>query len=98
MKTRDWSILEDDGVVEVAMRAASKVAHDYSGTIGADDAYQEATIILATKSEMFRDCAATLGLGVVHTRLWQDLVDSIKTEAGHRGEHISLERLVEVSE
>lgn len=89
----DWSVLEIEGVQEVAEKAARKVAFDYSVAIEFDDALQEAFIFLASRPSMVRACLAdaTLGLGVLHTRIYRGLRDVVRTEADRRIKHVSYE-------
>jgi hypothetical protein len=88
----DWTILGLPGVMEVAEKAARKVAFDYSVAIEEDDALQEALIMLATRQSL-RDCLhnEALGLGALHHALYSDLVDKVKREAEKRCGHVSYE-------
>ncbi|MFG1602823.1 hypothetical protein [Actinoplanes sp. NPDC049265] len=93
MTTGDWSVLDIDGVTEVAQKAAAKVAAQYRNTTEYDDLYQEAVIRLAEQADNVRGYIAdpSKGLGLLHHRLWCDLVDMVKTEANRRTRHISYE-------
>lgn len=88
-----WDVLEIEGVMQVARKAAARVASEYEGTIERDDAEQEAAILLATKADMVREVLGNpeLGLGVLYRRLVQDLTDLVKTEAKRRSKHVSYE-------
>ncbi|WAB08749.1 hypothetical protein SEA_ANDRIS_45 [Streptomyces phage Andris] len=98
----DWSVLEDPETVKVAERAAYRLSRDYAdtGTIEYDDALQEATIILATRPGMVRDCLSSpdLGYGVLYTRLHQALVKVVRTDAKHRTKHTSYESALDAIE
>lgn len=95
----DWTVLEIDGVMEVAEAAARTVTRQFGDnlTLEYEDALQEVYLILATKPADARRCLEDphLGLRVLHKQLCQDLTDLVKTEAGKRDKHESYERLME---
>lgn len=98
--TADWTVLDIDGVTDVARSAAARVAAQYQHTAEYDDLYQEALIRLAQTADVVRSYLADprKGAGLLHHRLWCDLVDSVKTEAKHRSRHISYEQAREGAE
>lgn len=91
----DWSFLQDPEAVKVAERAARKIALQYedTGTIEYDDAYQEALLLLSARKGL-QDCLRSegLGYGALYTRLCQDLVKLVRTEAKHRSRVVSYEK------
>jgi hypothetical protein len=94
-QTLDWDVLLIPGVIEIAEVAAHKMSEQYGLTFEYDDAFQEATIVLATKHEMTRKLMENGEPGLLHFRLLQDLTDQVKTVAKHRSNHVSRERLIE---
>ena len=99
--TVDWTVLDIDGVTDVARNAATRLARQYATTIEYDDAFQEALIRLAHRPTRVRQCASETGeatLGTLCNELYGDLVDTIKTEAKHRNRHLSYELLREGAE
>jgi hypothetical protein len=95
----DWSILQDEGMETALKKAVTRVLRNYPDTMEYDDLHQEAVIILATKSDMFREVMADPELGergVVH-RLWQDVTDKIKTDGRRRSQQTSWERLLDTA-
>lgn len=94
----NWDVLLIPGVIEIAESAAYKMADQYGLTFEYDDAFQEATILLATKHEMVRELMDKGEPGLLHFRLVQDLTDLVKTEAKHRSNLVSSERLLEQRE
>jgi hypothetical protein len=93
--TVDWTVLDIDGVTEIARSAAIRVATQYKHTAECDDLYQEALIRLAEDAHVVREYIADLGkgLGMLHHRLWCDLVDMVKTDANRRTRHVSYEQV-----
>lgn len=94
LATVDWTVLDIDGVTGVARSVASRVATQYRNTAEYDDVYQDALIRLAETPDVVRSYLAgpDKGLGLLHHRLWCDMVDAVKTEAKHRARHISYEQ------
>lgn len=90
----DWSVLEIEGVVEVAERAAALAAKRWAPLPDYDDFYQEALYILAYHPHKTYD-ALEEGLGVLHHRLWQDLTDYARKENRRSHLNISYDELVE---
>ena len=93
--TADWTVLDIDGVADIAHSAAARVAAQYRHTTEYDDLLQEAHILLACAAGDVRDYLAddTKGPGQLHHRLWCDLVDSVKTDAKRRSQHLSYETI-----
>ncbi len=98
MTDLDWSVLEIDGVTDVASSASRRVAEQYHHTIERDDAYQEALILLARGANEVRAYVAADAMGLLHHWLYCDLVNIVETEAKHRSKHISYERAREGEE
>lgn len=69
----DWSVLEIEGVTDVAEAAARKVADQWS-VVEYEDLLQEAYIILASKPFEVREVLAK-GTGLLHHWLWCDLTN-----------------------
>jgi hypothetical protein len=90
----DWSILEEEGVIGVAEVVAMKAADEYGLTLERDDAYQEALLLLATRSRQAR-AALALGTGALHRWLRQRLRDKHLTEVKHRSGAASYEAVVD---
>jgi len=97
--TVDWTVLDLPGVAGIAQSAAAKVARQYPTTTEYDDLHQEARILLATQADTVRAYLADPEMGprLLHHRLWRDLIDSIKTDAQHRAQHLSYERVLEAA-
>ncbi len=91
--TVDWTVLELDGIPEIAHRAARKVAAEYAGLVDADDQRQDALILLATNAELVREHLAAGTLGRLHRWLWCRLVDKARPIARRANQTISYERL-----
>lgn len=94
-ETVDWTVLELKGVAEVARSAAARVAAQYRHVTEYDDLLQDALLNLAQTASEVRGYLADSGkgLGMLHHRLWCDLVDSVKYDANHRADHLSYEAL-----
>lgn len=90
----DWSVLEIEGVVEVAERAAALVAKKWAPLLDYDDFYQEALVILTSRPDKTYD-ALEEGLGVLHHRLWQDLTNYAAKENRRSHLNTSYDELVE---
>lgn len=97
--TADWTVLDLPGVASVAHSAAAKVARQYPTTTEYDDLHQEARIQLAIDADSTRAYLADpdKGARLLHHRLWRDLIDSVKTDAQHRAQHLSYERVRETA-
>jgi hypothetical protein len=95
--TVDWTVLDDPAVAGVAHSAAAKVARQYPTTTEYDDLHQDARLLLATDATTVRAYLddPDKGVRLLHHRLWRDLIDSIKTDAQHRSQHLSYERIRE---
>jgi predicted nicotinamide N-methyase len=91
----DWTVLELKGVADVAHSAAARVAAQYRHVTEYDDLLQEARLNLAAAAADVRAYLADSGkgLGMLHHRLWCDLVDSVKNDANRRADHLSYEVL-----
>lgn len=87
--TTDWTVLEIDGVRDLATTAARKLSQQYASTIEFEDAEQEALLILASSTETRTMLAS--GAGLLHRWLYQRLQDLVKVQANHRSKHISYE-------
>ena len=89
----DWTVLDLDGVTDVARSAAARVAAQYRHTTEFDDLLQDAYLNLAEAADEVRGYLTDpdKGPGLLHHRLWCDLVDSVKTEAGRRTRQVSYE-------
>jgi hypothetical protein len=89
----DWSVLDIDGVADIAHSAAARVAGQYRHTTEYDDLLQDARIRLAQTAGDVRVYVTDpdKGLGLLHHHLWCDLVDSVKTDARRRSRHVSYE-------
>lgn len=74
----DWSILDEEGVVEIAESAARKVARKYQAA-DVEDLLQQAYIILATKTAEMR-AALEGGKSHLFRVLWQDLTNLAKVQ------------------
>jgi len=98
MTTVDWTVLEIEGVMEVAERAARKVAGKYENTTEVEDMLQEAYIILALMPQRVRECSEGVRgatLGTLCYELEHDLVDKIKRTAEKRSQLVSRDFLIE---
>lgn len=87
----DWSVLDEEGIIDVCRRASYKMARQYGLTIEQEDAEQEAYLILARNAERVRKQLKDYGLGVVYHELICDLMNSVQTQAKHRAKHTSLD-------
>jgi hypothetical protein len=99
LATVDWTVLDLPGVAGIAHSAAAKVARQYPTTTEYDDLHQEARILLATHADTARAYLADPenGARLLHHNLWRDLLDSVKTDAQHRAQHLSYERVRETA-
>ncbi|MFE7463132.1 hypothetical protein ACFU6R_03370 [Streptomyces sp. NPDC057499] len=88
----DWTLFTEGGVKEIVQTVARSFGRDYGLTLEAEDAYQEAQIILATRHRQAR-AALAQGNGVLHRWLHQRLRDRFLTEAKRRTSHASYEAL-----
>ena len=91
-QTHDWSVLSVDGVGDVILQAATKVARQFEHD--PDDLQQEAGILVCDLRTNLPECV--LGqeepqLGMLQYRLEQDLVDKFKTDVSHRNQQVSFE-------
>ena len=93
MSTGDWTVLDIDGVTDVARSAAAKVAAQYTHIAEYDDLYQDALIALATQPDTVRSYVndPNQGLGLLRHWLWCGLVEAARTEAARSNRHISYE-------
>lgn len=90
----DWSVLERDGVMDVAERAALRVTNEWAPSFAYEDLLQEALIFLSTKRDL-REGLDEGGLGVLHHRLWSDLTDYARKENRRLHLNLSYDELVE---
>lgn len=88
----DWTLMSEDGVAGIVRSVARSFARDYGLTLEAEDAYQEAQILLATRSQQAR-AALAQGGGVLYRWLHQRLRDRFLTEAKRRSGHASFEAM-----
>lgn len=96
MSGADWTVLEIEGVEDVARRAAKRVARDFSDTTTVEDATQDALILLATTSSLRQTARDTAkGLGMLYHELHMDLINRYRTEAQRRTRLVSLESVLE---
>jgi hypothetical protein len=88
----DWSVLEFEGVIETARKAAYKASEEVGGAYEVEDAEQDAMILLATRRDL-RECVLRedLGLGVLHHRLYLDLLDKGRVILGRAARNTSYE-------
>ena len=98
--TADWTVLDIDGVTNVARTAAARVAGQYRYVAEYDDLYQDALIRLAQAPDVVRDYLTDpdKGLDLLRHWLWCDLVDTTRTEAARRNRHVSYEQVREAAE
>lgn len=91
----DWTVLELDGVTDVAENAARHVARQYKDVTEYDDMLQEAYLLLAT-DEKVRDYIDSdeVGLGALRHRIVQRLQNGLR-DSGALRDSVSLERLRE---
>lgn len=92
-KLADWSLLEEDGVMDVAEQVARKVAA-WLG-LEADDMLQDAYVLLATRPEAMRRALAERELAGLSQVLMQDLSDQHKRGAEKAARTESYDALVE---
>jgi hypothetical protein len=86
----DWSILEDRQIMDVATSTVRAFVNDYNGKYEYDDMFQEASIILATRSSTFYEAmngGHRSPEGILATRLRQDLSNLVCTDV-RRGDWI----------
>jgi hypothetical protein len=91
----DWSVLEIEGVPEVAERAARRLTNEWAPTFEYEDVLQEAYLLLAAKPRQVHNALAEGGLGVLHHRLWADLTDYARAENRRTKLNVSYDALVE---
>jgi DNA-directed RNA polymerase specialized sigma24 family protein len=86
---QDWSVFDDPEVLQVVRKVAAKAAYRY-GFVEAEDIVQEASLMVASRADLI-EAVETGELGLLHHRLWCDVVDSLKgaasTEAEDAEEH-----------
>lgn len=79
----DWAFATQSDVEEIARRAARKAGDQYGSTLEAEDAFQEALVVLATRARAARS-AYEKGSGALYRWIGQRLRDGHLTEAKHR--------------
>jgi hypothetical protein len=94
-RTVDWTVLDLDGVTDVARSASARVATQYRHITEYGDLLHDAYLNLAHTADQVREYLSdpTKGLGFLHHRLWCDLVDSVRNEANRRTRHVPYEIL-----
>ncbi|MEU9791103.1 hypothetical protein AB0E27_10760 [Streptomyces sparsogenes] len=81
--TVDWSLTYDPEVLRIAQRAARKVGEQYGSTLEAEDAYQEALMVIATRPSAARS-SYEKGSGALYRWIGQRLRDAHLTDAKRR--------------
>lgn len=89
----DWTVLQLDGVADVAQKAASKVAAKFINVIDYDDLHQDAVIILASHRDTVQGYIDRDELGYLFHWLWCDLTNIANREATKKNRQISYEAL-----
>jgi hypothetical protein len=87
----DWSILEEEGVMDVASRAARRVANQYERTSEFEDLLQVGYVFLATQHRQMRKALAEGGLGRLYHALWCDLTNHANAEMRKLSRNTSFE-------
>ncbi|GGL01742.1 hypothetical protein [Mangrovihabitans endophyticus] len=90
--TVDWTVLDLNGIPEIAHRAARKVATEYAGLVDLDDQRQDALILLATNPILVREHIEAGALGRLHRWIWCRLIDKARPIARRANQTISYER------
>jgi hypothetical protein len=80
----DWSVFDDRDVLQVVRKVAAKAAHRY-GFVEAEDIVQEASLMVTSRADLI-EAVETGQLGLLHHRLWCDVVDSLKGAANTEAE------------
>lgn len=90
----DFSVLDLEGVREVALQAARRVHGKYKSYTELDDLHQEALVLIATTSDLL-DCLLDEEpeLGLLQYRLERDLVDTVKTPVRQAQQTIPFDRV-----
>lgn len=92
----DWTVLDEPGVAGIASRAAEYIAGQYkTAAIDADDLFQEASLILASKASRVRMHLANEAEGLIAKELQRDLIDKIRPESERGKRNYSRDRLIE---
>ena len=90
----DWTVLDQPGVRDVLGKVARKVSDDYEH-VEYEDALQDGAILLASRADLQE---VLDNLGLLHHRLWGDLVNMNETEANRRTKLESYDVLMELCE
>jgi len=89
-----WTVLDIEGVREVATQAARRVNRRYSQVTELDDLTQDALILIATKGDLLSCLEGDEPeLGLLQYRVEMDLVNKAQTAANQQQRNIPFERL-----
>ncbi len=94
----DWSLLDREGVDDIARRAAGMVVGQYGEAFDVDDLHQDARILIATNPQVVKSYLDDNSEGYLSRWLVHRLTDSVRTQARRNENTIGIHRLYEVAE
>lgn len=97
MTNIDWNVLNVEGVQSVVRQAALGVSRNpkYRHAVEFEDLQQDALIMVASTQYLLDAVYVEESLGILHTRLVSDLINSVATRAGHADRAVSYDALLE---